>query len=121
MAISISSKRTKRRERRMRLRHRMGGYAERPRLSVFRSNRFISLQLIDDKQHHTLCAIDERALDLRVSDETRIDRAFLLGKLMAEKARGKNIEKVVFDRGGYAYKGIVKAVAEGARKGGLIV
>ena len=87
------------------------GAAEAPRLCVFRSAKHIYAQLIDDREGKTLVA---------VSGEARVDKAKEVGKLIAEKVLKKKIKKVVFDRGGYKYHGIVKAVAEGAREGGLL-
>lgn len=104
-----------RRKRRTRLRARAN--EERARLSVFRSNRHLSVQIIDDRAHTTLVALDDRALGSKKMTE----RAKELGILIAKKALEKNIARVVFDRGGYTYHGAVRALAEGAREGGLDV
>jgi len=100
-----------------RIRAKVKGVAEKPRLSVFRSNRHIFAQLIDDSQGKTIAS----ASDLKMKEKTKkIDKAKLVGTELAKIARGKKIEKVVFDRGGSRYHGRVKAVAEGAKEGGLI-
>lgn len=109
-----------------RIRARVQGTAERPRLSVFRSARHIAVQLIDDQASRTLLSVSDLELPsagLKGSaDATRgVVRAFAVGKLLAERARAQGIQRVVFDRSGYAYHGQVKAVAEGARAGGVDV
>jgi large subunit ribosomal protein L18 len=108
--------------RRQRIRYRIRkvvkGTAERPRLSIFRSNRYIYVQAIDDVRGHTLCAADSRELD-QSQKSKKTDQARAVGKLLAERAKAANIESVVFDRGGYLYHGRVKALADGAREGGL--
>lgn len=108
--------------RRQRIRHRVRrkikGTSERPRLSVYRSNRYIYAQLIDDISGQTLCAAS--SLEAGVSkDGPKADHARRVGQLLAERAREKQVETVVFDRGGYLYHGRVKALADGAREGGL--
>lgn len=109
------------RERRARrhrtLRKRLSGTSERPRLNVFRSSANIYVQLVDDVQGHTLAAAS--SLDAGAREGTKADRSRKVGLLIAERARAKGISKVVFDRGGYLYHGRVKAVADGAREGGL--
>ncbi len=118
----------KRFARRRRIRAKIFGTASRPRLSVFRSTKHIYLQLIDDEKGHTLAAASDLELKKKKIKETdkekemtnKVKIAFRVGKLLAEKAKEKGIEKVVFDRGGYKYHGRVKAAAEGAREGGLI-
>lgn len=112
------SKVEKRKRIRYRIRRKIRGTAERPRLSIFRSNRFIYAQIIDDLAGHTLCAADSR--ESGISDEgTKTEQAAKVGKLLAERAKDANLEQLVFDRGGYRYHGRVKALAEGAREGGL--
>lgn len=112
------SKVQKRRRIRHRIRRKIRGTADRPRLSIFRSNRFIYAQLIDDLAGHTLCAADSR--EAGISEEgTKTEQAAKVGKLLADRAREANLEQVIFDRGGYRYHGRVKALAEGAREGGL--
>jgi len=91
------------------------GTAERPRLNVYRSNKAIYAQIIDDTEHHTIAS----ANSLTINEGTKSDQAKEVGKLIAEKAKESNVEKVVFDRGGYLYHGRVKSLAEGAREGGL--
>ncbi|MDZ4231808.1 MAG: 50S ribosomal protein L18 [Candidatus Pacearchaeota archaeon] len=100
-----------------RVRSRVQGTHERPRLSVFRSNKHISLQLIDDAVGKTIVSVKDSELgaSVRLGQET----SRKLGQLIAEKAKKAKIEQAVFDRGPYRYHGNVKAVAEGAREGGL--
>ena len=95
--------------------------AGRPRLSVFRSSRQIYAQVIDDERGHTLAAASTMDADLRATLKTgaTVEAAKQVGELVAKRAREAGIEKVVFDRGGYRYHGRVKALAEGAREGGL--
>ena len=104
--------------RRRRIRMKISGTAERPRLSVFRSNKHIYTQIIDDVRGHTLVETSSRALDIKGSVKTA-DAAREVGKILAARARECGIETVAFDRGGYLYHGRVKALAEGAREGGL--
>ena len=103
--------------RRRRVRAKVRGTAERPRISVFRSNRGIFAQLIDDDAGHTLASVQWTEPDLR--DLKPMDQAREAGKRLAERAKQAGIEAAVFDRGGYKYHGRVKALAEGAREGGL--
>ena len=104
--------------RRRRVRAKIRGSAERPRVSVFRSNRGISAQLIDDERGHTVAAVNWTEPELR--ELPRMDQARRAGELLAERAKAAGVESAVFDRGGYQYHGRVKALAEGAREGGLI-
>lgn len=90
----------------------------RPRLTVFRSNKFIYAQIIDDQNGKTLVAVSPKEI-AKKSGEKKVEIGFALGKLVAEKAKKKKISKVVFDRGSFAYHGRIKAVADGAREGGL--
>lgn len=108
--------------RQARVRVKVKGTAERPRLSVFRSLKTVTLQLIDDEQARVLCFVNAKQIkEDKVEDKTgKVAKAFLAGKLLATQASAKNITKIVFDRGGYRYHGRVRAVAEGARAGGLI-
>lgn len=100
------------------IRKKIKGTAARPRLSVFRSNKEIYCQMIDDRNGNTLVAASSR--DNGFSTEgTKTDQAKAVGKALAERALAANIETVVFDRSGYLYHGRVKALAEGAREGGL--
>lgn len=95
------------------------GTAKRPRLSVFRSNKVIYAQIIDDEKRKTLVAASEKEIKLSSNKATKTDRAHEVGKIIAKKAIKKKIKTVVFDRGSYQYHGRVKALAEGARKGSL--
>ena len=104
-------------KRRRRVRAKVRGTAERPRISVFRSNRGISAQLIDDDAGRTLAAVNWTESDLRTL--RRWSRPAKAGALLAERAKARGRRAAVFDRGGYQYHGRVKALAEGAREGGL--
>jgi len=108
-------------ERRFRIRRRIrkviSGTQEIPRLSVFRSNKDIYAQVINDNEGKTLASASSLKLDGKGKNKT--DQAFEVGKALAETAKQNGIEKVVFDRGGYLYHGRVKSLADGARKGGL--
>jgi large subunit ribosomal protein L18 len=107
-----------RQRRHRRLRRRIFGTAERPRLVVFRSNRGIEAQLIDDIEGRTLASASWLGLK-KSSKGTKSDQAAEVGKLLAANAKKAGIETVVFDRGGYLFHGRVKALADGAREGGL--
>jgi large subunit ribosomal protein L18 len=100
-----------------RIRGKVAGTAERPRLAVFRSNRGIEAQLIDDAEGRTMAAASWRQLDAGGRNKT--EQAAEVGKLLAANAKQAGIETAVFDRGGYLYHGRVKALAEAAREGGL--
>lgn len=115
--MKIEEKRTKRNRRHRRVRARIQGTAQRPRLSVFRSNQHVWVQLIDDAVGKTLASTSDK--NLKEKKESTIAAAEKVGKELAKQALEKKIYTAVFDRGGYKYHGIVKAVAEGARKGGL--
>ena len=106
-----------RRRRHRRVRGRVTGSAERPRLSVARSNKRIYAQLIDDERGHTVAAAGSHEAALR--GLSKGEAAGEVGKLLAERAKGAGVSRVVFDRGGYKYHGRVRALAEGAREGGL--
>jgi large subunit ribosomal protein L18 len=108
---------TRRLRRRRRVRAKVRGTAGRPRLSVFRSNRGIQAQLIDDVHGHTVAAVTWTEDELR--SMPRMDQAKRAGELIAERAKQAGVEECVFDRGGYRYHGKVRALAEGAREGGL--
>ena len=99
-----------------RVRAKVSGSAIRPRLSVFRSNRGMFLQLINDETGQTLVSAKTQEIKTALA---KTEKSLELGKLLAEKAKAKNISSVVFDRGCYKYHGRVKAVADGAREGGL--
>ena len=115
--MSATTKPASRLRRRRRVRAKVAGTAERPRLSVFRSNRGIRAQLIDDVNGHTLAAVNWTEDELKKMG--RMDQAKRAGELIAERAKAAGIEECVFDRGGYRYHGKVKALADGAREGGL--
>ena len=112
---SSSVKKEKRTRRHSRIRSKIFGTSEVPRLSVFKSNKNISAQIIDDQNAVTLASAHSR----EVKGKTLMDKASLVGESVAAKAKIKKITKVVFDRGGFIYTGNIKAVADGARKGGL--
>jgi large subunit ribosomal protein L18 len=114
-AILEKTRRSERRHRRVR--GKVRGSAERPRLSVKRSNRGLFAQLIDDDRGHTIVAAAWTEPDVRSLGS--VEKATRVGELLAERARDAGIEACVFDRGGYKYHGRVKALAEGARSGGL--
>ena len=99
----------------LRVRKKVNGTPERPRLNVYRSNKSIYCQIIDDTKGHTLAAASSIAL----TTGNKMEQAVEVGKAIAEKAKAAGIETVVFDRGGYLYHGRVKALADGAREGGL--
>ncbi|MCK8491801.1 50S ribosomal protein L18 [Spirosoma sp. RP8] len=113
---------TNKQERRQRIKYgiraKVSGTAERPRLSVFRSNKAIYAQLIDDVAGNTLAAVSSVELKSEVEGNT-VETAKKVGQRLAEKALAKNIDTVVFDRNGYLYHGKVKALADAAREGGL--
>nr|AKQ04363.1 50S ribosomal protein L18 [uncultured Microgenomates bacterium Rifle_16ft_4_minimus_5036] len=128
----MKDKRELRLKRRKRIRGSVEGTSERPRLSVFRSNTHIYAQIIDDSKGVTIVSANDLELvkpetkkksktesSVEKSNKTKIDKATLVGEEIATKAKDKKIKRVVFDRGGYKFHGIVKALAEGARKGGL--
>ena len=115
--MTVVTKRQARLRRRRRVRARIVGSAERPRLSVYRSNRGVFAQLIDDGKGHTVAAVNWIEPELRKL--TAGDQAKKAGELLAERAKAAGIESCVFDRGGYRFHGRVKALAEGAREGGL--
>ena len=117
------SRALQRQRRHHRVRNKVVGTAERPRLVVFRSLKNIEGQVVDDDAGHTLVGLSTQSADLKEfkaeGKNRRVEEAFAAGKLLAERAVAKGISGVVFDRGGYQYHGRVKAFAEGARKGGL--
>lgn len=111
-SIKKAAQRTRRQAR---IRAKVSGTPERPRLSVFKSNKYLSIQVIDDESGKTIVAGTTKGLKAKTEKE----KAFELGKKIAEQALVKNIKQVVFDRGGYIYTGKVEALAQGAREGGL--
>jgi large subunit ribosomal protein L18 len=115
MALTVRQARERRHRR---VRRKINGTAERPRLVVFRSNRGIEAQLVDDLDGRTLASASHLGL-AKSFKGTKSDQAAEVGKLLAASAKNAGIETVVFDRGGYLYHGRVKALADGAREGGL--
>ena len=111
-------KHLKRQKIRWRIRKKIAGDSSTPRLSVYRSNKFIYCQLIDDQNRQTLAAASSKE-DSVNKGQPKTDQAKEVGKLIAERAKSKNVDSVVLDRGGYLYHGRVKALADGAREGGL--
>lgn len=110
----------RRKRRHLRIRRRIMGTPERPRISVHKSNRHIYAQVVDDLRGHTLAYASTLDPQLNGAPRRRtVEAAQAVGKLLAERCREAGIEGVVFDRGGYPYHGVVKALAEGAREGGL--
>jgi large subunit ribosomal protein L18 len=115
--MTVVSKREARLRRRRRVRARIVGTAERPRLSVYRSNRGVFAQLIDDSSGRTVAAVNWTEPELRKLGAT--EQATKAGELLAERGKAAGVESCVFDRGGYQYHGRVRALADGAREGGL--
>ena len=122
MATSVKiakSKSSQRARRHARLRKRITGSAERPRLVVTRSARHVFVQVVDDSQGHTLASASTLEADLRTFDGDKTAKAKKVGELVAERAKKAGVDAVVFDRGGNRFAGRVAAIAEGAREGGL--
>ena len=119
MTVSAQHKREARVRRHRRVRKKVQGTAERPRLAVFRSNKHITAQVIDDRAGRTLAAASTTEPDLRGSATGNKDAATKVGQLVAERAKAAGVTKVVFDRGGNLYHGRVAAVADAAREAGL--
>jgi large subunit ribosomal protein L18 len=119
--MSKSSRKEARARRHWRLRRKVAGTAERPRLAVFRSAHHLYVQLIDDDKQHTLASASTLSAAFRDTAQKagNVAGATVLGKIIAEKAQAAQVKKVVFDRGGFAYHGRVKALAEAARAAGL--
>jgi large subunit ribosomal protein L18 len=115
--MSVKTKPQQRLRRRRRVRAKIRGTQERPRLSVFRSNRGVFAQLVDDTNGKTVAAVNWTETDLRKLDRT--EQAKRVGELLAQRAKDAGVETCVFDRGGYRFHGRVRALAEGAREGGL--
>jgi len=115
--MTVLTNRERRLRRRRRVRARVTGTAERPRLSVYRSNRGVFAQLIDDRKGHTVAAVNWIEPELRkLSASAQAKRA---GELLAERAKAAGVDRVVFDRGAYLFHGRIKALADAAREGGL--
>ncbi|MDX1620538.1 MAG: 50S ribosomal protein L18 [Nitriliruptorales bacterium] len=108
-----------RRTRHQRIRRKIRGTAERPRLSVYRSNRHIYAQLIDDINGHTLAAASSQDDDVSAGDDGKVGQARQVGELVGKRGKDAGIEEVVFDRGGFRFAGRVAALAEAAREAGL--
>lgn len=118
--MSLDNKVVRRQKLRWRIRTKISGTAQKPRLSVFRSNSDIYAQMIDDVTGTTLVAANSRQKDIAAQKGTKIEQSVLVGKALAQKAKALGIDTCVFDRGGYLYHGRVKAIADGAREGGLV-
>lgn len=114
--MATALKTIKRQVRKNRIRSKLSGTSEKPRLAIFKSNKYIYAQLIDDSKGVTVVSSNGSGLKAK----TKTEQAQMVGKDIASKAKAKNISKVVFDRGGYIYTGRVKAVADSAREEGLI-
>ena len=119
--VSKKSRQDVRVKKHMKIRNRFSGTAERPRLSVFRSNNHMYAQIIDDTVGNTLVSASttEKAVKAELEKTNNVDAAAYLGTVIAKRALEKGIDTVVFDRGGYLYHGRVRSLAEGAREGGL--
>jgi large subunit ribosomal protein L18 len=115
----MNSKSSARSKIRYRIRKKISGSATKPRLSVFRSNMEIYAQLVNDENGTTIAAASSKEKDIAAQKITKVEKSKLVGAAVARKASELGIKDVVFDRGGYIYHGRVKAVAEGAREGGL--
>lgn len=115
----MNNKSSARQKIKYRIRKKISGVSAKPRLSVFRSNADIYAQLIDDASGVTLAAASSREKDIKAQKAPKIEKSKLVGAAIARKAGELGIKTIVFDRGGYIYHGRVKAVAEGAREGGL--
>jgi len=115
------SKKERRKRRHKKIREKIRRLSKYPRLSVFRSNKHIWCQLIDNKTNKVIESASDKEINQKnLKNKTKTEKAFMVGELIAKKILAKNIKKVSFDRSGYKYHGRVKALAEGARKGGLI-
>jgi large subunit ribosomal protein L18 len=117
--MTISTPQARRLKRRRRVRAKVHGTAERPRVSVFRSNRGIAAQLVDDDTGRTIAAVQWTEAELR--SLPKAEQSTKAGELLAQRAKAAGIERAVFDRGGYQYHGHVKAFADGVREGGIAV
>ncbi len=114
----VNLRKNNREKRKLKIRSKISGTSEIPRLSVFKSNKFIYAQVIDDKKGVTLVEASSKKLG-NSKGKTKVEKSFEVGKELAKKSLEKKIKEVVFDRNGYRYHGRVKALADGARKGGL--
>ncbi|OGE10669.1 50S ribosomal protein L18 [Candidatus Curtissbacteria bacterium RIFCSPLOWO2_01_FULL_42_26] len=110
------NKRERKKTRHYKIRQKVSGNGQKPRLTVFKSNKYVWAQLIDDEKGTTLAS----ASDKKIKSGTKVEKAREAGNILAKKAMKKKVKKIVFDRAGYKYHGRVKALAEGAREGGLV-
>jgi large subunit ribosomal protein L18 len=117
--MTVATRPSRRLRRRRRVRAKVRGTAQRPRISVFRSNRGVFLQLVDDDAGRTLAAVAWTEPELK--SLARMEQATRAGALLAERAKAAGVQRAVFDRGGYRYHGRVRAAAEGAREAGLAI
>ncbi len=117
--VRARSRRERRRRRHLRVRQKVVGSGERPRLVVYRSLKHMYAQLVDDRRGTTLAGVSDLSKDFAAAGDGKVGVAKGVGKLIAERAKAAGVTRVVFDRGGYAYHGRVQAVADGAREGGL--
>ncbi|HKT58232.1 MAG TPA: 50S ribosomal protein L18 [Microbacterium sp.] len=117
--MAVKSKSDARARRHARLRKKVVGTAERPRLVVTRSARHVFVQVVDDSKGHTVASASTLENDLRALDGDKTAKARKVGELVAERAKAAGVDEVVFDRGGNRYAGRVAAIADGAREGGL--
>ena len=117
--MSLDPKVMRRQKLRWRIRRKIHGEATKPRLSVFRSNKDIYVQLIDDNNGTTLVSCNSREKDIVAQPGNKVEKSMMVGKVLAQKAAALGITECVFDRGGYLYHGRVKAIADGAREAGL--
>ena len=115
----MDSKVIRRQKIRFRIRHKINGTGEKPRLCIFRSNSEIYVQLVDDENGKTLASASSQDKDVKAQQGTKLEKSKLVGAAVARKATDLGISAVVFDRSGYLYHGRVKALADGAREGGL--
>lgn len=116
---STAKKALRRKKIHRRIRRKIQGTTERPRLNIFRSNKHIYAQIIDDTKGHTLVAASSKENGISEEKVNKVEQSKLVGQLIAKKALEVDVNNVVFDRGGYLYHGRVKALADGAREGGL--
>ena len=116
----MNSKVSSRQKIRYRIRKKISGSATKPRLSVFRSNKDIYVQLIDDANGTTIASASSRQKDIAAKKSNKVAMSKMVGEAIAKKSQDLGIKEVVFDRSGYLYHGRIKAVADGAREGGLV-
>lgn len=114
----VKHRNSNRNKRKLRIRSKIRGTPERPRISVYKSNKYTYAQLVDDVSGRTIVTVSDKVKDLH-KGRTKSAAAFEVGKLLAEKAKESKVKSAVFDREGYRYHGRIRSVAEGAREGGL--